>query len=48
VAQRTSDNSLFELSRRADAALYRAKAGGRDQVRVALGEMPPAVAMGAA
>lgn len=48
VAQRTSDNSLFELARRADAALYRAKAGGRDQVRVALREMPPAVAMGAA
>jgi diguanylate cyclase (GGDEF)-like protein len=48
VAQRTSDNSLFELSRRADAALYRAKAGGRDQVRVALGEMPPVPAMGVA
>ena len=48
VAQRTSDNSLFELSRRADAALYRAKAAGRNQVRVALGEMPPAAALGAA
>ena len=48
VAQRTSDNSLFELSRRADAALYRAKAAGRNQVRVALGEMPPPAALGAA
>lgn len=48
VAQRTSDNSLFELSRRADAALYWAKAAGRNQVRVALGEMPPAAALGAA
>lgn len=48
IAQRTSDNSLFELSRRADAALYRAKAGGRNQVRVALGEMAPAAALGVA
>jgi diguanylate cyclase (GGDEF)-like protein len=48
VAQRTSDNSLFELSRRADAALYRAKAAGRNQVRVALGEMPPMPAVGVA
>lgn len=48
VAQRASDDSLFELSRRADAALYRAKAGGRNQVRVALGELSSAPAMGAA
>jgi diguanylate cyclase (GGDEF)-like protein len=48
VAQRTSDRSLFELARRADAALYRAKAAGRNQVRVALGEMPPVPAVGVA
>lgn len=48
VAQRTSDDSLFELSRCADAALYRAKAGGRNQVRVALGELPRAPALGVA
>ena len=48
VAQRTSDDSLFDLSRRADAALYRAKAGGRNQVRVAIGELAPAPAMGVA
>lgn len=48
VAQRTLEDSLFELSRRADAALYRAKAGGRDQVRVALGEWSPAPVMGVA
>lgn len=45
VAQRTFDDSLYELSRRADAALYRAKSGGRNQVRAALGELPPAPAM---
>jgi diguanylate cyclase (GGDEF)-like protein len=48
VAQRTPDDSLFDLSRRADAALYRAKAGGRNQVRVAIAELAPAPAGGAA
>ncbi|MBJ7500981.1 MAG: GGDEF domain-containing protein [Sphingopyxis sp.] len=48
VAQWNPDDSLFELSRRADAALYRAKAGGRNQVRVALGELSSVPAVGAA
>ncbi|WP_432767881.1 MAG: GGDEF domain-containing protein [Sphingopyxis sp.] len=38
VAQLIDGDTLFDLARRADAALYRAKAGGRDQVRWALGE----------
>lgn len=42
VAQKAADDSLADLSRRADAALYRAKAGGRNLVRVGLGEMSAA------
>lgn len=38
VAQITPGDTLFGLSRRADAALYRAKAGGRNRVNLALGE----------
>ena len=41
VAQLMPGDKLYDLSRRADTALYRAKAGGRNQVRVALNEMPP-------
>lgn len=41
VAQLMPGDKLFDLSRRADTALYRAKAGGRNLVRVALNEMPP-------
>jgi PleD family two-component response regulator len=48
VAQRGPGDSLFDLLRRADAALYRAKAAGRNQVRVALEEMPVSATVGVA
>lgn len=41
VAQAMPGDTLFDLSRRADAALYRAKAGERNQVCVALHDLSP-------
>lgn len=41
VAQAMPGDTLFDLSRRADAALYRAKASGRNQVSAALADLSP-------
>lgn len=41
VAQAAAGDSLLILSRRADAALYRAKAGGRNRVGTTLSELAP-------
>lgn len=41
VAQAAADDSLLTLSRRADAALYRAKSGGRNRVGTTLSELVP-------
>ena len=40
VAARSGDESLAELMRRADEALYQAKKGGRDSVRVSYQRAP--------
>ena len=40
IAARSGDESLADLTRRADEALYHAKRGGRDSVRVSYQRAP--------
>lgn len=45
VAQKAPEDSLFELLRRSDMALYKAKRGGRNKVCLSLMEWPASSAL---